>query len=201
MDRFSNINTTGLVTTALFRTTDVTEANMLRRSILSEIETWAIDLVIFNVNTTPRHDEIVAQRLGLLVIDHSRFIPPETEEYRTSFDVTAPAGVETFELTTQYIPELPFAYETHIVTMKPGQRLACEIVVKKGAAKEHCKWSPVSIVSFTEDPEGYLMRFKSVGMLTPEQILEQGLAKMQAAATRHPITIFSRPVVPHTIPI
>lgn len=201
MERFSNINTTGLVTTAVFHTREIAEANMLRRAILSEIETWAIHTVIFNVNTTPRHDEIIAQRLGLLVINHAAFTPPVSGEFKAKIDVTAPPGDEIFELTTQYIPEIPFAYETHIVTMKPGQRLVCEVIVKKGVARDHPKWSPVSIVTINEDPEGFLIRFKSVGALTPEQILGNGLAKMGEAAQRQPITIFSRPLVPHTIEI
>lgn len=200
MDRFSNINTTGLVTTALFHTREITEANMLRRAMLSEIETWAIHTVIFNVNTTPRHDEIIAQRLGLLVINHAAFTPPASGEFRARIDVTAPPG-GLFELTTRHIPDLPFTYETHVVTMKPGQRLVCEVIVKQGVAKDHPKWSPVSTVTINEDPDGFLIRFKSVGALTPEQILAAGLRKMTDAARQRPITIFSRPLVPDTIKI
>lgn len=197
MERFHNINTTGLVTTAIFDTRDVTEANMLRRAILSEIETWSINLVIFDVNTSPRHDEIIAQRLGLLVIDHSRFQPPAEGDFKARIDITAP--FDMFEVTTQHIPELPFLYETPIVTLRRGQRLVCDLIVTKGTAKIHSKWCPVSILTAIADPEGYMIRFKSVGMLTPEQILEQGLAKMPAAARRPPITIFSHPIVPSTI--
>ncbi len=43
-----------------------TFANTLRRLIMSEVPTMAIDEVIVIENTTPLYDEIVAHRLGLL---------------------------------------------------------------------------------------------------------------------------------------
>ena len=59
-----------------------TFANTLRRLIMSEVPTMAIDEVIIIENTTPLYDEIVAHRLGLLPLKTdlaSYVLPTECE--------------------------------------------------------------------------------------------------------------------------
>lgn len=194
MDRIANLRVTNNIITATFLTKDISEANVLRRAILSEIETYAIDVVIFYVNFSPRHDEIIALRLGQLVIDHERFTPPENGEFRTRIDFTGP-GV----LTSDNIPGLPFKFTTPIITLKTGHRIMCDVIVKKGQGKEHVKWRPVSTVVITEVDDGYQFTIKEIGMLTAEQIFTKGIEKMSDAAHRAPITRFFHPLVPSNI--
>lgn len=191
MDRIINIETTGNITSALFLTNDVSEANLLKRAILSEIETYAIDIVTFQTNTSPRHDEIIAFRLGQLVIDHARFIPPEEGNFQTHIDKQGPG-----EFTTDDIPALPFKFKTPIATLKTGQSIVCDVTVRKGQGRQHVKWRPVSTVIMTEVNEGYRMTIKDVGMLSGREIFERGYAKMRDAANRQPITLFSQILVP-----
>jgi len=194
MERIVNIETTGNITSALFLTKDIAEINLLRRAILSEIETYAIDVVVFQHNTSPRHDEIIALRLGQLAIDHSRFIPPKEGNFKTHIDFQGP-GI----FTTEHIPELPFKYVTPIATLKRGQKITCDVIVKKGQGKQHVKWRPVSTVTFTEVEDGYKITFKGIGMLSGQEILEKGTIKMKEAAERPALTLFSRPLVPINI--
>lgn len=194
MHRITNLETTRNITSAVFLSKDIAEVNLLRRAILSEIETYAIDIVVFQTNTSPRHDEIIALRLGQIVIDHSRFVPPTEGNFRTHIDFQGPG-----DFTTNHIPELPFKYVTPIATLKAGQRITCDVIVKRGQGKQHAKWRPVSTVTIAEVENGYKLTIKDIGMLSGPEIFEQGLAKMKDAAQRPPITLFSQPLVPHNI--
>jgi DNA-directed RNA polymerase alpha subunit len=190
-DRITNINVKDKMTTALFLSNDIAEINMFRRAILSEIDTYAIDIVVFQTNSSPRHDETIALRLGQLAIDHSRFIPPEEGNFKTHIDFQGPG-----QFNTNHIPGLPFKYVTPIAELRGNQRITCDVIVKKGQGKQHVKWRPVSTCEIEHREEGTLITIFDIGMLSGPEILEQGFIKIRDAARRIPITLFSHPLVP-----
>ena len=63
--------------------TDASMANALRRVIIAEVVTMAIDLVTFEENTSGIDDEIIAHRLGLIPIKYA-FKPGKTKLRRMS---------------------------------------------------------------------------------------------------------------------
>lgn len=154
--------------TAVFKTNDLTHVNLLRRAILSEIETYAIEYVIFHINTSSRHDETLALRLGQLVIDHSKF---DSSNLRYNIDVGSED--EPVDFTSDDIKGLPITFLTPIAVLMAGQRVKCEVIITKGQAKDHVKWRPVSLVAITEINNGYFLSSLSVlRNSVPEQTVE-----------------------------
>jgi len=194
MSQITNLRVDRNNITAHFDTDDVHRVNMLRRSMLTEIETYAIDEVTFHINTSARVDEIIALRLGQLVIDHYRFQAPDEGDFKTRIDVQGP-----LLFTSDHIPGIPFTYTTPIAELKDDQRILCDVVVKLGTADIHAKWCPISKFSYKRLERGFDITIKSVGMLPPEVIFEQGLAKMQDASNQVPDNIFFRQVIPINI--
>lgn len=191
---FDVIATDGQITSAIYYSQDVAEVNLLKRAILNEIETYAIDIVSFDINTLARHDEILALRFGQLVIDNSQFVPPENEDFRSQIDFSGPG-----EFNTDHIPGIPFAYKTPIAILKKDQRIKCEVIVKKGQGATHVKWRPISTFTFSPITEGYKITISGVGMLTGDEIIKRGYDKIRDAARREPITLFWRPLIPKNL--
>ena len=184
MDKTISTETKDNVTSIVVDTDKVSIMNLLRRAILSEIETWAIDIVIFDVNTSPRYDEVIALRLGQLAIDHTKF-NPDGDEFRAHVNFKGPG-----EFTSDHIEGIPFAYKTPIAILRKDQSIVCEVIVKKGTSKTHVKWRPVSTVTIAKVENGYRLAFKSVGMMPGDQILKEAISKIETAAGREPHNLF-----------
>ena len=186
MEQFKNVQTSGLVTSAIFITDKLARANLLRWSILTEIDSYAIEFVVFHVNTSAREDEILALRLGQCVIDHTRFVAPTDPNYRYRVDFTGPG-----DFTTDHIVGIPFTNLTPIAELLPGQRILCDVIVRQGRGRQHVKWRPVSTVEPVQQVEGgYLIKFKGIGMMPPNDILAEAVTKIEDAANRPAKNIF-----------
>lgn len=141
------------------------EVNALRRLILSDVPTLAVDFIYVYDNSSPVPDEIIAHRLGLLVLDSEealdRMKQPEdcieaSEEDRECYvKMILEAEVADNAETGRYImagelqldttitrvvyPETPITY------LAPGQRLHLVAYARLGRGREHGKWSPASV--------------------------------------------------------
>ena len=67
--------------------TDLTVANALRRIIIAEVPTMAIDLVFVNENTSALHDEFIAHRCGLIPL-----ISTNVDEFNTTSECDCSEG-------------------------------------------------------------------------------------------------------------
>ena len=131
-------------------------ANALRRAILSEVPTLAIEDVIIYENTSSLYDEILAHRLGLVPIrtDLKRFnfrdscvcegrgCPSCT--LTLTLEVDGPRVVYSHDLKSPD-PELTPVEGIPIVKLGKGQRLKLEAEAVLGRGKEHAKWQPAVV--------------------------------------------------------
>lgn len=81
----------------LLTDTDASLANSLRRVMMAEIPTIAIDLVEIEVNTSVLNDEFIAHRLGLIPLVSTMVDKMEYARDTEAEDDEWPAGVK-FEL-------------------------------------------------------------------------------------------------------
>lgn len=136
---------------------DVSVANGLRRIMIAEVPTLAIEDVVIHRNTTMFQDEYLAQRLGLIPLRTT--CAPAVESARFSLRVCA--GDDDREITSRDIVcETPGVQIVHsseggilLARLLPRQRLSLEATARVGTGKIHAKWSPVSTAKYRYEAE------------------------------------------------
>lgn len=161
---------------------DLSTANALRRVMLAEVPTVAIDLVEIENNTSVLADEFLAHRLGMIPLTSSKVenlsytrecncenycelcsvelnLNVRCTDDRTR-DVTSK---DLISMNEDYVPIDIYSENSSgilICKLKRGQELRMKCIAKKGVAKEHAKWSPCASVSFEYDPHNKLRHTK-----------------------------------------
>ncbi|KAG4435361.1 hypothetical protein IFR05_009147 [Cadophora sp. M221] len=161
---------------------DLAFANSLRRVIMAEVPTMAIDLVEIEANTSVLADEFLAHRLGLIPLvsknieDVNYTRDCECEQYCELCSVTLnlQARCTGTDIMKVYARDLvvdsrranqwvgnpvitdPEGQGTVICKLRQNQELRIKCIAKKGIAKEHAKWAPTSAVAFEYDPNNKL---------------------------------------------
>ncbi|EFA83802.1 RNA polymerase III subunit [Heterostelium album PN500] len=162
---------------------DAPIANALRRILISEIPTMAIERVFMINNTSILQDEVLAHRLGLIPIkvDPKIFNYKEPGKEYTAEDTLIftlkvrcykDANGETINGTvlSKHLTWVPTddqnemfpneadhprpAYDDiPIVKLRPGQALEVQCYCEKNIGREHIKWSPVGTAFYKILPE------------------------------------------------
>lgn len=154
----------------------------MRRTILAEVPTIAIDLVEVEANTSVLADEFIAHRLGLIPLNsrqaedllYTRDCDCEQYCEHCSVTLTLHARCTGSEIMKVYARDLVVAEPrpnewvglpvitdaeglgSVICKLRQGQELRMKCIAKKGIAKEHAKWAPTSAVGFEYDPHNKL---------------------------------------------
>eukprot|EP00736_Rhodelphis_marinus_P008541 Rmarinus@m.19976 len=155
--------------------TDTSVANALRRVILSETPTIAIDLVEIERNSSVLHDEFIAHRLGLIPLRSQ-----SVEKMTNTRDCNCMSECEqcsvVFELSVKCVDDTTrdvtsrdlrnMSSDTTVqpahgdddspgillVKLRKNQELKLRCVARKGVGKEHAKWNPTATVAMKYDP-------------------------------------------------
>ena len=142
-------------------------SNALRRIMISEVPTYAIEYVYIYENTSSMYDELLAHRLGLIPIKGKPLSKDEVITFVLNKEgpCTVYSGdlkSETGEVAFKNIP---------IVKLKEGQRLKLECEAVVGIGKVHAKWQPCNCTykQINEDEVEFLV--ESHGNMEPEEVL------------------------------
>lgn len=154
--------------------TDSSMANALRRVLIAEVPTVAIDLVEVERNSSVLCDEFIAHRLGLVPI-RSDLAPsmkfpweedPTDQNQEVTMELDVTCREDVMHVTTNDIAsESPrvkpvgqsAAEETAsggalIAKLAKGQQLKMKCIARKGIGKDHAKFSPVATAVFHNEP-------------------------------------------------
>lgn len=161
--------------------TDCSVANGLRRVMLAEVPTIAIDLVELESNSSVLNDEFIAHRLGLIPLVSERVFemksPLESEEddftdVEFTLDVTCTSDA-TMEVTSDFLipdPKYPDIVPANynpahlgpsadsgsgilIVKLRKNQQLKLKAIARKGIGRDHAKWNPCATAVFQYQPD------------------------------------------------
>ncbi|UTF55272.1 DNA-directed RNA polymerase subunit D [Natronosalvus rutilus] len=115
-------------------------ANGIRRAMIADVPTMAIDEVRFIENSSVMFDEQLALRLGLVPLT----TPPEGEfveddTVTLSIDVEGPATAYSGDLVTSDDLVRPADENVPIIDLKDGQRLEAEADAVIDRGKDHAK--------------------------------------------------------------
>jgi DNA-directed RNA polymerase subunit D len=139
-------------------------ANALRRIMLAEVPTLAVEDITFFDNTSILYDEVVAHRIGLIPLkaDMKSFTLPENCKCKgkgcalcqVSFTMVkeGPAMVHSRDLVSSAKKVQVADGDIPIVKLVEGQKIKLEAVATLGKGVEHAKWQP-GVITYSYYPE------------------------------------------------
>jgi DNA-directed RNA polymerase subunit D len=190
----------------VIRGTTHTFVNALRRTIIGEVPTLAIEDIILVENTSPILDEIVAHRLGLIPLttpvdeftvasecdnckgEGCQFCSvPLTLEFEATDD--EPVVVYSKDLQSNDDKIKSVSDKIPIAKLAMGQKITLEAIAMMGRGKEHAKWSPAVTCYYRNYPEVQQDTSKCTGCgecvdACPKSILE---VKKKAVTLKEPL--------------
>lgn len=139
------------VTKFLVKGTNAAFINSLRRAVMEDTPTLAIEDVTIHENSSALVDEFLAHRLALLPVKTDLKTYKKGDKVKFVLDKEGPATVYSkdmkctdpkIEISSKKIP---------LTKLKKDQRIKLEAVALMGTGKEHAKWQP-AIISYNQLP-------------------------------------------------
>ena len=178
-------------------------ANEVRRALVQDVATLAVDRVEIDEGTDLSiSDELLAQRLGLLVLasDALEEVGDGDEEHIAVLSLDAHAssqerlvvtsgGLASSESRVRILdPDVPLA------VLRRGQRLGLKAFVRAGTGREHAKWSPVTAVCLRRERDQATLRgsgecgtfvldVETTGARRPRAVVEAALRVVGVSVT------------------
>lgn len=184
-------------------------ANALRRIMMNEIPTMAVENVDFEENSSGLFDEVIAHRVGLIPLTYNKKIYRAKDECRCggkgcsscevvlALEKTGPCVVKASDLKSSDDSVQPTDPEIPIVELFENQRLKFEAIAQLGFGKEHAKWQAAvagyrnPVAGRPEDPQGddvklreneFVFEVESVCGLSAAEIVYMALDELERRA-------------------
>lgn len=158
-------------------------ANALRRIMISEVPTMAIEWVDFKKNDSALYDELIAHRLGLIPLTYDKRaykLPEECREAsvkdsqcyaKLTLKKRGPCVVYSGDLKSEDESVKPVFDKIPIVELLENQELELIAYARLGYGREHIKWQG-AVVGYSIDENGKItFEVESCSGLSPEEIV------------------------------
>ncbi len=175
-------------------------ANALRRIMISEVPTLAVEEVDFFENSSALYDEMIAHRLGLIPLTTN------IKDYNFRSECTCkgkgcskctvtlalskkgPGTVYSGDMKSSDKDVVPADPKIPIVKLNEKQKIKLEASAILGRGREHAKFQPgVISYQYSDEEKGkgdkFIFTIESNGSLKPEQIVAEA-AKILAAKAK-----------------
>lgn len=173
---------------------DISIVNALRRVIIAEVPTMAIDTITFETNSSKLQDEFLAHRIGLVplnkpfddIVEYKECTCKDECPKCTSKLTCSVTSEDTVYFTSKHIKsELgyniepvsyppPFEKGVYIAKLDKGQIIKFKAKAKLGIGKSHAKWCPVSVATYQiKGNNTFLFSIESNGSMSPMEIIKK----------------------------
>ncbi|MGC8516870.1 MAG: DNA-directed RNA polymerase subunit D [Candidatus Acidifodinimicrobium sp.] len=119
--------------------------NALRRAIITNVKTMAIDEVTIYTNTSSMYDEILANRLGLIPLKTIPELEKSKKEVVFSLKEIGPKVVHSGDLKSSDPDIVPVYDNMVLVSLKIGESIDLEAKATFGDGSEHTKFTPAHV--------------------------------------------------------
>lgn len=173
-------------------------ANALRRTMIGDVPTLAVENVTVTANNSGLFDEILAHRLGMVPwrFDPGNYRFPEDCDcddgcpkcqVSMALQKEGEATVTASEVSVPSEDVEPDKPDMKIVDLQEDGKLEVEMTARLGLGKEHAKWQAAN-AAYSHEGDTFHFRVESVSGLDPRTIvtlaverLEDGLEEFQDA--------------------
>ena len=176
-------------------------ANTIRRTIIAEVPTLAVDEINFVKNQTPLYDEILAHRIGLIPIKtdleaysfKTEKNTKATTELKLTLKAIGPKTVYSGDFKSKDPKCIPVYDNIPIVTLLKDKELVLEATAILGRGREHMKFStglcyyvnaPVKFKDLNDikiedqefSKENFIFFIESWGQLSCKEIFDEAMS-------------------------
>ncbi|MAG21975.1 MAG: DNA-directed RNA polymerase subunit D [Candidatus Diapherotrites archaeon] len=155
--------------------------NSIRRTVMRDVPTLAVENVAIYENDSVMFDEFVSHRLGMLPIKSSAKGYKPGESLKLVLEKEGPCMVYSKDIKSTD-PKVEVAdKKIPIVKLGKGHTLKLEMTAVMMSGKEHTKWQP-AVISYKQDDKDektFTFEIESTGSLTTKELLDKAVSVLQ----------------------
>jgi DNA-directed RNA polymerase subunit D len=152
--------------------------NAIRRTIHTNVKSFAVDTVNIYENTSVMFNEMLAHRLGMLPIQTDTKTYKRKDKVILMVEKEGPCIVYSKDIKSTD-PKIEIVdKKIPIVELGKGQKIKIEMEATLDSGKKHSKWTP-GIMSYSYNKDVFTVNVESFGGMEPKEILDEAVEELK----------------------